>query len=84
MEDLVGKEVKGFKFSGGPGYVPGMNKYIDVIGIVAYVSEDAVSVKFPNRGQWSYPLDEIEKHLVEPDLSIEEILNNMKTLISKL
>ena len=28
MEDLLGKEIKGFKFSGGVGYNMSMNKYI--------------------------------------------------------
>jgi hypothetical protein len=87
MEDLKGKKVKGFKFSGNNiGYNRGMDKYIGVIGTVRSFSFDACSVKFPDGNLWSYPLDQIEKHLVEPepDLSIEEILNNMKTLISKI
>lgn len=84
---LVGKEVKGFKFTGGPHYVPDrMDKYIGVVGEIRSISIDTFSVKFPDGHVWSYPLDQINEHLVEPepDLSIEEILNNMKTLISKL
>jgi hypothetical protein len=79
MEDLLGKEIRGFKFSDGPGYVPAMNKYIGVIGTIRYVSSDSVSVKFPNHDTWSYPLSEIHEHLVE-EKTIEELLNTIKRL----
>lgn len=85
MEDLIGKQVRGFKFNGGPGYVPAMNKYIDIVGIIRYVSSDSVSVKFTNHDTWSYPLSEIHDHLVEQEeQSIEQILNNIKNLTKEI
>lgn len=87
MEDLLGKEIRGFKFSDSPGYILRMNDYIGVIGKIIYVSSDSVSVKFPNRDTWSYPLSEIHEHLVEKieeEQSIEEILNNIKNLTKDL
>ena len=85
MEDLLGKEIRGFKFNGGPGYVPAMNNYIDIVGTIKYVSSDSVSVKFPNHDTWSYPLSEIHDHLVEEaKLTIEQILNNIKNLTKDL
>ena len=85
MEDLLGKEIKGFKFKDGPGYVPRMNNYINVIGRIRYVSSDSVDVRFPDQDTWSYPLSEIHEHLVEEEeLTIEQILNNMKKLISQI
>ena len=81
MEDLLEKEIRGFKFSDGPGYVPRMNDYIGVTGRIRYVGGDAVSVKFPNGDSWSYPLSEIHEHLVEQaELTIEELLNTIKRL----
>lgn len=79
MESLLGKEIRGFKFEDGPGYVLRMNKYIGVIGIIRYVSSDSVSVEFPDQDTWSYPLSEIHDHLVE-EQTIEEILNTIKRL----
>jgi hypothetical protein len=85
MEDLLGKEIKGFKFSGGIGYNMSMNKYIGVIGKIKSVRNDSVTVKFPNHDTWSYPLSEINEHLVEQEeQSIEEILNNIKNLTKDL
>ena len=84
MEDLLGIEVKGFKFIDGPGYVLRMNNYINVIGKIRYVSSDSVSVRFPNQDTWSYPLSEIHEHLVEEEQSIEEILNNIKNLTKQI
>jgi hypothetical protein len=85
MEDLLEKEIRGFKFRDGPGYVPRMNDYIGVIGKIRYVSSDSVSVKFPNHDTWSYPLSEIHEHLVEEaELTIEQILNNIKNLTKQI
>ena len=85
MEDLLEKEIRGFKFSDGPGYVPAMNKYIGVIGKIKSVRNDSVTIKFPNHDTWSYPLSEIHEHLVEEaELTIEEILNNIKNLTKDL
>ena len=91
MEDLLGKEVKGFKFIGNPHSVPynmSMNKYIGVIGKIRYVSDNAVTVRFPNHDTWSYPYKEALDHLVEEELeeeqSIEEILNNIKNLTKQI
>jgi hypothetical protein len=84
MEDLTGKEVKGFKFTGGPGYVPRMNIYIDTIGTIKTHKKTACSVEFDNGDMWAYPYPEILNHLVEEELTIEQILNNIKKLTSEL
>jgi hypothetical protein len=85
MEDLTGKEVKGFKFTGSPGYVPRMNIYIDTIGTIKTHNGMTCSVKFDNGDRWAYPYPEILNHLVvEEELTIEQILNNIKKLTSEL
>jgi len=91
MEDLIGKQVKGFKFIGNPdsvNYNMSMNKYIGVIGKIKSVRNDSVTVMFHNHDNWSYPYPEILDHLVEEEpeeeQSIEEILNNIKNLTKDL
>ena len=84
-DSLIGKQMRGFKFSGIPGYIPSMHQYIDVIGTIERHGNNTVGVEFPNGDYWSYPYHEALDHLVEEEeLTIEEILNNMKCLISKL
>ena len=88
MEDkdsLIGKEIRGFKFSGGPGHPPIMNKYDGVIGKITSVRYDVIQIKFPNGNIWNYPYEEALNHLVvEEEQSIEEILNNIKNLTKDL
>jgi len=87
-DSLIEKQVKGFKFKDGPGYMSRMNIYIGVIGTIKSVRSDSVTVKFPNHDTWSYPYPEVLDHLVEEEpeeeLTIEEILNNIKKLTSEL
>jgi hypothetical protein len=89
MEDkdsLIGKKMKGFKFSGHTvGYNFAMDNYIGVIGTIKSVRSDTVTVKFPNYDTWSYPYPEILNHLVvEEELTIEQILNNIKNLTKQI
>ena len=64
MEDLVGKKVRGFKFEGD--YSSNMNKHIGEIGEIISVSAvlKRVRIEFAT-ASWSYPADQIEKHLVK-------------------
>ena len=64
MEDLVGKKVRGFKFEGD--YSSKMNKHIGEVGEIISVSAvlKRVRIEFAT-ASWSYPADQIEKHLVK-------------------
>lgn len=88
MEDLLGKEIRGFKFSGGPGYLHAMNKYNGVVGKIVYANSDVIQIKFPDGKSWNYPYKEALHNLVKEELeeeqSIEEILNNIKNLTAKI
>ena len=89
MESLIGKQIKGFKFTGKPIYVPvNMDKYNDVVGKIIYASSGVVQIKFPDNSTWNYPYEEALNHLVEEEpeeeQTIEQILNNIKKLTSEL
>jgi hypothetical protein len=91
MEDLLGKEIRGFRFIGNPhsvNYNMSMNKYIGVIGKIKSVRNDSVTVIFPNHDTWSYPHKEALHNLVKEELeeeqSIGQILNNIKNLTKDL
>lgn len=68
MEDLIGRNVRGFKFEsrGDLPYATEMNKYIGKVGevIAYYRSSNEYRVKFED-ALWSYPAEQIKKHLVE-------------------
>ncbi len=86
MEDLVDKKVKGFKYNGYPTHTKAMDKYDGVVGrICNYTSGSIRSIKFPDGAFYNYPYPEILNHLVvEEELTIEQILNNIKKLTSEL
>jgi hypothetical protein len=84
MEELVGKKMYGFKFSGGPGYTYGMKDLIDKEGEIIAQYPDSCTVQFYKGGLWSYPYPEILDHLVEDERTIDEIIIELKQLTSKL
>ena len=86
MNDLVGKKMLGFKFSGGPGFTYSMNSLIGKKGEIIHQHPDSCTVEFNGGGPWSYPYPEILDHLVdkEDDRTIEEIIIELKQLNSKL
>jgi hypothetical protein len=89
MESLIGKQIKGFKFTGRPTYLPdNMDRYNGVVGKIIYAGSDVVQVKFPNNSTWNYPYKEALNHIVEEEpeeeQTIEQILNNIKKLTSEL
>jgi hypothetical protein len=86
-EDILGKKVIGFKFEGGPGWNSSMDKHIGKIGTIKKQSKSWCVVVFSSGERWSFPYPEILEHLVEKEeeeLTIEQILNNMKKLISQI
>ena len=88
MEDkdsLIGKEIKGFKFSGYPTYIPHMQPYEGVVGKITFQDHNVTQIRFPNGRSYNYPYPESLNHLVvEEELTIEQILNNIKKLTSEL
>ena len=88
MEDLLGKEIRGFKFSGSPTYFPhSMDAYNGVVGKIVYANSDVIQIKFSSGKSWNYPRKEALNHLVEEieeEQSIEQILNNIKNLTKDL
>jgi hypothetical protein len=87
-QENVGRKVKGFEFKGKPTFVNPMNKHIGKIGIITHNMDDCYSVRFASGEAYNYPYPEILDHLVdkepEIELSLEELVNNVKVLISKI
>ena len=83
---LIGKLIKGFKFSGFPRYLPNMQPYDDVIGEIIWLDSTIVTIKFPDGKKYNYPYREALEHIVEEEKeqSIEEILNNIKNLTKQI
>jgi hypothetical protein len=77
MKNLIGRKVKGFRFSTGDYPMVCWSEYmelnIDKEGIIENYSEhnNSYYVKFNERG-WYYPSDQIEAHLVDEWLIGEE------------
>lgn len=88
MESLIGKQIKGFKFSGKPTYVPLMKNFDGVIGTIKYDNCNVVQIEFPSGDIFNYPYEEALNHLVEEELeeelSIEQILNRIKSLTKQI
>ena len=84
---IIGKQIIGFKFEGGPGWNSEMDSHIGEIGTIIKKSYKWCSVIFPCDAKWSFPYPEILDHLVveeEEEQTIEQILNNMKKLTEEL
>jgi hypothetical protein len=94
MNDLVGKQVYGFKFKKSSLYYsPSMEQHVGKIGtIISYDRyEDGngddvhtFRVEFENGKCWSYPYPEILEHLVNDERTVDELLTQMKQLTSEL
>ena len=83
MEDLVGKMMYGFEFSGGPGFTHSMENLVGEIGVIKTQTPTTCGVRI--RGAfWNYPYPEILNHLVEDERTVDEIIIELKQLISKL
>lgn len=84
MNDLVGREMYGFK-SNHSSYVGGrMNDYLGKKGVIHEANNTYVQVKYdcdPNY-TWGYPTEEAIQHLVEeePEIDLKELFNNIKKL----
>jgi hypothetical protein len=65
-EKLIGRKVRGFRFvTSVVCYNNSMDKYVGQIGWVNCIGDNYCGIKFSDGQSWSYPLSEIEKHLVE-------------------
>lgn len=86
MEDLKGKMMYGFKFSGGPGYSFMMKDLVGKEAVIESQHEKACNVRFSDNSRWAYPYPEILNHLVdkEDERTIDEIIIELKQLTSKL
>ena len=80
--------MKGFEFEGAPTFVPGMKKYIGKIGKIKTHYKTKCWVDFDDGDGWNYPYPEILQHLVEElpeqEITIEQILNNIKNLTKQI
>lgn len=84
MEDLVGKQVYGFKFKKSSlHYSPSMDIHIGKIGTIEHQDDDMCNVRFKNGEIWCYPYPEILDHLVD-ERTVDELLIEMKQLTSEL
>lgn len=90
MASLVEKEVVGFEFRGSPTHTRAMVKHIGEIGKITYQGVNICQVEFADASRYNYPYPEILQHLVEiepepeEELTIDEILNNMKNIMLKM
>lgn len=87
MENLIDKQIKGFKFTelesvGYPGWHNSMERYIDKLGTIVEAYDEYVRVKFEDGTRWSYPINLIKHHLVNDAskpielISLHAVLNN--------
>lgn len=87
-EDLVGKEIKGFKFESSERlfYAPLMNKFIGKVGEItsARIGYGCVDVKFSSStvDAWTYPLKEVLEQLKEQDKELSD--QEIKELFNKI
>ena len=73
MNNLKGRKIKGFKFNHEKiNYNPKMDKYIGKVGEITHVCMNNITVHFKGRS-WSYPIDQIEKHLIPEENEIPEL-----------
>lgn len=77
-KNLIGKKVRGFRFDPYPDsslfYSPRMEPFVGEIGTIrAFSPNGNVRVRFRGDEEWSYPLDQIEQHLVEDTPSQYEV-----------
>lgn len=91
MEDLLGKQVYGFKFrNSNLHYSPSMDIHIGKIGTIMHYYNDETdnieycTVEFENGENWSYLYPEILNHLVDDERTIDDLLTEMKQLTSEL
>jgi hypothetical protein len=97
MKDLIGKKFKGFRFNSrnGVSFVGSMERFVGKTGIVTDINEsrDICTVVFSrevdeHQFHWNYPISEVMQHLIEEeekeDVSIEQIIDNIKQLREKL
>jgi len=83
-QELIGKEVRGFKFEGRKGCTFNANM-IDVVGLkgeieIYEIELNSFKVRFSDMMTWHYPADQIEAHLVEDE---EDIKEEIKQELSK-
>ena len=84
MEELIGKEIYGFKFKKRSlHYSPSMSIHIGKIGTIEKKDDDICHVRFKTGELWSYPYPEILDHLVD-EKTVDELLIEMKQLISSI
>jgi hypothetical protein len=92
MEDLIGKKVIGFAFKDNlvVGWNDNMNEYVGEIGEITEFSSDktgAYYVQFSSNAYW-YPALGIKEQFIEKEpeieLSLKELINNVKNIISKI
>ena len=69
MENLIDKQIKGFKFIATGMCVAGwdnsMERYIGKLGTIVEAYDDYVRVRFEDGKRWAYPINLIKDHLVE-------------------
>jgi len=70
MKNLINRKVRGFKFESG--YYSEMDNHIGEIGTIRSVYDNYANVDFKD-DKWSYPLDQIEAHLIHEDSTQEAI-----------
>lgn len=85
--EYTGREVVGFKFVGDDNlpYASDMDMYIGQKGKITCKDQKAYRVDFCDDNFWWYPFEGIEEQLVEPavvepELTLEEILEKIKNL----
>ncbi len=83
-KDIIGKKMLGFKFKDGPGFSSNMNDFIGKEGKIIRKYPGSYGVMFSDGSRYAYPYPELLDHLVEDEKTIDELLTEMKQLISKL
>jgi hypothetical protein len=89
-DDLIGKQMLAFKFEdgGNPLFTDSMLEIVGKVGTIERIHDECCYVIFSNSEGWWYPYPQILKHLIEEEpeveMSLDELINNVKNLISKI
>ena len=84
MENLIGRNCKGFKYNKINGYNEYMDQYIDKIGKIVNIKQlkNKFTLKFDDNFIFYYPLSEIHKHLIALENEIPTLEEGKLMLVS--
>ena len=86
-EELIGKQIKAFKFPDKIKLLRYNSQMDEIIGQIGTIinydpNTDSYRTEFLSSGAWYYPASLIEKHIYEPP--IEDVTEELKELLTQI